>query len=213
MTKLEGLRRSARLNWEGLCYVRGLLAEGVSEWEMIEAFRQYTMGRGASKMAFDPIVGFGDHTAIPHHRGSDRKLKRGDPVTLDVGVILDGYASDCTRSFVFGGEEREMGRVVLEAFQLALTMCKPDVDFLDINNAVVKFFEGKGVGHLVKHRIGHGICHEVHEPPLAHGDDRMLREGIAITIEPGLYEDGKMGYRHEDTVIITRDGYEDLYEK
>ena len=127
------LWKSACLNAEGLKYIITLLREGVSEVELSNAYKSYILEHGATGIAFEPIVGFGDHTATPHHKVTDRKLKKGDAVTLDVGLILEGYASDCTRSFFFDGDgDKKFASIVKKAHALALKMCRPGADFGEI---------------------------------------------------------------------------------
>jgi Xaa-Pro aminopeptidase len=211
--EIESLKKSARLNYDGFLHVYSLLVEGIEEKEVAFEFEKFVRERGASKLAFDPIIAFGDHTAFPHHKVTDRKLKKNDPISIDVGVILDGYASDMTRSFFLSPEkECKMEKVVLEASRKALEMCKPGVDFKEVQDAVDDFFKKENLFDFRKHSLGHGIGLEVHEAPFMTSEKRVLKEGMSITIEPGLYEIGKLGYRHEDTIIITTKGYENLYE-
>ncbi len=211
--EIEALKKSAELNKEGFLHISSLLHEGVEEKELSWAFEKFVREKGASKLAFDPIIGFGDHTAFPHHKVTDRKLKKGDMVTFDLGVILNGYASDITRSFFYEEEgDQKIKQLVLEAHEKALTMCKPGVDFKEIQEVIDGFFKEKEVFDFRKHTLGHGVGLEVHEHPFIWSEESILKEGMCITIEPGLYEMGKFGYRHEDTIIITNKGYESFYE-
>ena len=207
------LRASAKLNLEALRYIFAILKEGMTEREVSFAYEQYICEKGATGVAFEPIIGFGDHTAIPHHKVTDRKLKKGDAVTLDVGLMLNGYASDVTRSFSFKKRgNRKFERIVKEAHALALGMCRPGVDFGEIGKRVDDFFKEKGVFQFRKHNLGHGVGKKVHEDPRVSSEDRILQAGMVITIEPGLYEVGDSGYRHEDTILITKEGFENFYE-
>ncbi len=207
------LKESARLNFKAFQHIQSLLSVGISEKEISDAYLQYIQEKGATGPAFDPIVGFGDHTAIPHHKVTDRKLKKGDAVTLDVGLILNGYASDLTRSFYFEGVgDTKFEIIVKEAHRLALEMCKPGADFGDIGKRIDQFFKEKGVFEFRKHNLGHGIGKKVHEDPYVSSNDRILCVGMVVTIEPGLYDVGNFGYRHEDTILITKEGFENFYE-
>ena len=211
--EIELLRASAKLNLEALSYLFDLLKEGITEKEVEQSYKKYILERGAIGVAFDPIIGYGDHTATPHHKVTDRKLKKGDAVTPDVGLMLDGYASDMTRSFFFKIEgDPKFEIIVREAHRKALQMCKPGVDFADIGLMCDELFRENGVFEFRKHNLGHGVGREVHEDPRVTSSDRILRPGIVITIEPGLYEVGVFGYRHEDTILITKQGYENFYE-
>ena len=127
--------------------------------------------------------------------------------------MLDGYASDVTRSFFFKEERSsKFSSIVREAHKKALVMCRPGVDFADIGKMVDDFFKEKEVFEFRKHSLGHGVGKQVHENPRVTSDDRILRPGMVITIEPGLYEVGNLGYRHEDTILITKEGFENFYE-
>lgn len=211
--EIEALRKSAELNYAGFLHIYSLLEEGIEENRLSWEFEKFVKERGASKLAFDPIIGFGDHTAFCHHKVTERKLKKNDPVLIDIGLILGGYASDMTRSFFFGQEKKEkLEEIVLEASQKALEMCRPGVDFKEIQDCVDDFFKKKNVFDFRKHSLGHGIGFEVHELPFVTSEKSILKEGMCITIEPGLYEIGKFGYRHEDTIVITNKGYENFYE-
>jgi Xaa-Pro aminopeptidase len=212
-SQISWLRESAKLNLEALTYIFDLLEEGISEEQIQEAYKKYVLDKGATGIAFDPIIGFGDHTATPHHKVTARKLKKGDAVILDVGLILDGYASDVTRSFFFKIEgDPKFEIIVREAHKKALEMCKPGADFGDIGLSIDNFFREKGVFEYRKHNLGHGVGKEVHEDPRVNSIDRILKEGMVITIEPGLYQTGLIGYRHEDTILITKKGCENFYE-
>ncbi len=207
------LKESAALNWEALCLIREGLVEGVREKEVVEKYLEFILKRGASGPAFPPIVAFGEGSAEPHHIAGGRQLKNGDAVVLDVGLVWKGYCSDVTRSFFFG----EVGdltfeKIVKEAHKQALAMCRPNVDFAEIGKMVDDFFHEMGVFEFRKHNLGHGIGKVVHEAPFVKSEDRILKAGMCVTIEPGLYEPGKFGYRHEDTIVITKEGYKNFYE-
>ena len=207
------LRASAKLNLEALNFIFDSLIEGISEIEVEKGYKHYILERGSSQTAFDPIIGFGDHTATPHHKVTDRKLKKGDPVTLDVGLVLNGYASDVTRSFVFKEDkDLKFSKIVREAHLKALQMCRPGVAFSDIGKMVDDFFLEKGVFEFRKHNRGPGVGKVVHEDPRVTSPDNILQAGMCITIEPGLYQAGFYGYRHEDTILITKEGFENFYE-
>ncbi len=211
--EIRCLRESAALNWETLCEIREILVEGVSEAEIAQKYIESILNRGATGVAFPPIIAFGESSAEPHHIPGDRKLKKGDVVLLDVGLIWKGYCSDVTRTFLFGDRaDFRFETIVRQAHSRALKMCRPGVDFAEIGKMVDDFFQEMKVFEFRKHNLGHGIGKEVHEPPFVKSEDRILQAGMCITIEPGLYDSGNFGYRHEDTIVITKEGYENFYE-
>jgi Xaa-Pro aminopeptidase len=211
--EIELLKKSAELNQNAMEFVVRNLKPGIEEIEVCNLYERFIKDHGASKVAFDPICSFSTHTANVHHRPTHRRLEKGDSVTLDFGCILNYYASDMTRSFRFyDAEISDFERVVKEAHGLALSMCKPEVDFKTIQKAVDQHFEKHGFSKYRKHSIGHGVGLQVHEEPFVLSGDTILKEGMCITIEPGLYNEGVEGCRHEDTILITKTGFENLYE-
>ena len=153
---------------------------------------------------------------MPHHNCTDKKLKKGDPILIDIGVVLDDYMSDMTRTFVFEGELPEFEQVIAlvrEAKKSAFALCKPGVRVASIDEAVRQFFKTHGLEDAFKHSLGHGLGLEIHESPIISKKNTkdVLEEGMVITIEPGLYFEGKWGCRDEDTLLITKDGYENFY--
>ena len=214
--ELELIEKSAELLWRGFLYLRGRLREGVQEKELAREFEFYVKTEGAEALSFTPIVAFGDHSALPHHRSGSRTLKRGDLVLLDLGVVLEGYASDMTRVIFFGDvAERlqEIYKCVRRAHQAALDLCAPGALISSLDLAARKEM-GDDEKYFV-HSLGHGIGLEVHEAPRIskERDKETLKEGMVITIEPGLYLPGLGGVRYEDMVVITKSGYRNLFKQ
>lgn len=216
----EKMRASAHLTESAMRYVfENVLKEGVTEKECAWEFEKYCRERGAEKMAFDPIIAFGENASYPHHHSSDRRLQSGDPVLIDVGCVVDGYASDVTRtrwSKKVPQEFAKIHEITLLAQKAALNLCFPGTFVCDLDLAARKVMRQAGVEELFVHSLGHGIGLETHEFPRISlkGEDRdtKLQEGMVITIEPGLYVEGICGVRHEDTVIIRAEGPENLYK-
>lgn len=214
--EIDKMKRSAKLNWESYRHLIEHLKEGISEKEAAWIFEAYSRENGAEKTAFGPTVAFGENTSMPHHESSDRKLMKGDPVLIDVGVHHHEYTSDLTRSFLFKGMNEayeKVANLVKEAHHVALQLCSPGKSCSDIDLAVREFFKDNGVETQFKHSLGHSLGLEIHEFPVISKKVKgvTLREGMVITIEPGLYIDGKLGFRYEDTIEITSQGYENYY--
>lgn len=209
------LQKSAALLWKGFLYLRKRLRVGVQEDALAREFEFYVKERGAEALSFEPIVAFGDHSALPHHRSGQRKLKRGDIVLLDLGVVLNGYASDMTRVVFFGDVSprmQEIYAVVRKAHQAALDKCKAGEKVAHLDQAAREIM-GKEEKHFI-HALGHGIGLDVHEFPRISKEStkEVLQEGMVITIEPGLYLPGIGGVRYEDMVVITKSGYRNLFK-
>ncbi len=217
--ELVKMRKSAALTKEGLRHLCTILTPGVKEKDLAWEFEKFCRERGAEKMAFEPIIAFGSNTSFPHHRASDRPLLAGDPVMIDVGCVLNDYASDVTRTLWSAKVPPEFFRlqkIVVRAQKAALSICLPGTSFGDLDAAAREVMREEGVEELFAHSLGHGIGLETHEFPRislrAEERDTRLKEGMVITIEPGLYAPGICGARHEDTVIVWEKGPENLYE-
>lgn len=161
------------------------------------------------------IVGSGPHGADPHHSYSDRVLADGDIVVVDIGGTLDtGYHSDCTRTYVVGGADRDQQdayRVLQQAQEAGLAAAKPGITAAELDAVVRDRIADAGYGEYFSHRTGHGIGLSGHEEPfIIAGNDLPLDEGMAFSIEPGIYIPGQWGARIEDIVVLTGDGCEPL---
>lgn len=211
------LKRAAELGSRGYDYLVSFLQEGVTEKEAAVALELFWLKEGGDKLAFAPHIAFGEGSSQPHYHISNRPLRRGDTVLIDIGVVLDHYHSDMTRVLFFGepsDEMREIYQIVLEASKRALSLCRPGVKIADVDHAARGWIEEKGFKQYFTHGLGHGVGLQIHESPRIHsiGQDAMrpLQEGMVITIEPGIYLPEVGGVRLEDTLVITKTGYENL---
>jgi Xaa-Pro aminopeptidase len=180
------------------------LNEGVSEIEVknfiIKKFLEYNV-----EPSFEPIVAFDENTSYPHHIPSNKKLKTNSLVLIDLGCKYKGYCSDITRMFNVekNKEVFYLYTKLKELQQRLISMCKPQVKVKDIDNYAREFFNQLGIKDKYLHSTGHGIGIEIHEPPrIAIHDNTVLKQGMVITIEPGIYFVGKFGLRIEDDVLI-----------
>ena len=209
------LQKSADLLWKGFQHARKELKVGMRECELAHEFEFYVKKLGAEALSFEPIIAFGENSALPHHHSGRRKLKRGDVVLMDMGVVLNGYASDMTRIVFFGEVSKriqEIYKVVRKAHQAALDVCKAG-EFVALLDTVVRKSLGREEKHFI-HALGHGIGLDVHELPRVSmkSTKEILQEGMVITIEPGIYLPGIGGVRYEDMVVITKTGYRNLFK-
>lgn len=155
---------------------------------------------------------------MPHYRAGKAKLKKNDTALIDIGVVVNGYHSDMTRVLFFGKPDpllKKMYPIVKEAQKAALSMCRPGIAVKELDLAARHVMNKYGVEQYFIHSLGHGIGLETHEAPRIkwNGEDKemLLKPGMVITIEPGLYFPGKGGLRYEDTIIINEQGHENLY--
>ncbi|HTV14709.1 MAG TPA: M24 family metallopeptidase, partial [Acidobacteriaceae bacterium] len=149
-------------------------------------------------------------SALPHGRATLSKLPRKGFVTLDFGVILNGYCSDMTRTVHLGGasrEERSAYDAVLEAQEAAVSAVRPGATCGDVDEAARGVLRKAGLARWFTHSTGHGVGLEIHEQPrVAAGHEIRLEPGMVITIEPGIYKTGQFGIRIEDMVAVTEKG-------
>jgi len=160
------------------------------------------------------IVASGPNGASPHHEPSDRRIGADDAVVVDIGGTLDGYCSDATRDYVTGrGPEgyHEVHAVLELAQQRASAAVAPGVRAQDIDRVARAVITDAGLGDAFVHRTGHGIGLEEHEAPwIVEGDTTVLAPGMAFSVEPGIYIEGRFGMRIEDIVVVTPEGVDVL---
>jgi Xaa-Pro aminopeptidase len=171
--------------------------------------------RGADGPSFDSIVASGPRGALPHASPGDAPIEPGTLVTIDIGAKLDGYCSDCTRTFAVGREPdglaREVYDLVLRAQLAGLEAVAAGRTGQEVDAVAREVIEAAGHGERFGHGLGHGVGMEIHEGPRLsrRGGEAMLRAGHVVTVEPGVYLPGRLGVRIEDLVVVT-DGAADV---
>ena len=187
---------------------------GMTEKEICAEVNYQLYKLGADALAFDTIVASGINSTKPHAVPTDKKIEKGDFITIDFGGKLDGYNADITRTIAVGkisDEQKAAYKTVLKAQKIGLSAIKPNVSRESVDVAVREFFKSQNLDQYFIHSLGHGVGVEIHEcPRLAMGEEELLQEGMVITCEPGIYIPNKFGIRIEDTVVITKDGYKNL---
>lgn len=194
--------------------VLGFIKEGVTERETALELEIYMLRNGAERASFDVIVVSGENSSKPHGVPSDRRIERGDLVTLDFGAVADGYHSDATRTVAVGeisSEKAKAYETVLAAQEKGLEALKAGVACSDADAAARDIIAAAGYGEFFTHGLGHGVGMEIHEEPtLSPKSDKILETGDVVTVEPGIYLPGRFGIRVEDMAIITENGSENL---
>jgi Xaa-Pro aminopeptidase len=164
--------------------------------------------------SFPPIVAAGPNGALPHAEPGERRIGNGELVVYDMGAQVDGYSSDCTRTFAAGepGEAaREVYELVREAQAAGLRAVAAGEQTRDVDRVPRELIAGAGHGERFGHGLGHGVGLEVHEAPrLSARSEETLQAGDVVTIEPGVYLPGELGVRIEDLVVVTEDGHRNL---
>lgn len=187
--------------------------EGITEYELA-AFIEYVMLKNGCSLAFDSIVAFGEHTASPHAHRSDKKLSNGDFITMDIGAKYQGYCSDMTRTVCFGNpssEQTEIYQAVLNAQLIALDSVKAGMTGREGDATARKYFASLGLDKYFTHSLGHGIGIDIHEGTgMTPREERLLKEGMVVSVEPGLYLDSKFGVRIEDMALVQENSVKSL---
>jgi Xaa-Pro aminopeptidase len=186
------------------------LQPGVPETTVAAQLEHSARLRGAEAMSFDTIVASGGRSALPHGRATSQRLPRKGFLTLDFGVILNGYCSDMTRTVFLGQpthRERFTYDAVREAQQAAVAAVKPGASCGEIDEAARSVLRKAGLAEYFTHSTGHGVGLEIHEAPrIAADQSQSLLPGMVVTIEPGVYIAGHFGVRIEDMVAVTPEG-------
>jgi len=186
------------------------ISEGKREREVAAKVEYVMKMEGAEKPAFDTIIASGYRSALPHGVASDKRIEKGDLVVMDLGALYKHYNSDITRTIVVGSpneKQKEIYEIVLEAQKKAVEAARPGMTAKELDSVARKIIEEYGYGDNFIHSLGHGIGLQVHEwPRISQYDETVLKEGMVVTIEPGIYIPKFGGVRIEDTVVITKNG-------
>lgn len=189
------------------------IKEGVTEIE-IAARLEYIMLKNGCELAFDSIVAFGENGSKPHAHRSERKLRRGEFVTMDFGAKYKGYCSDMTRTVALGAVDERKARAynaVLEANKLAEKAIKIGEKCCDIDAVARNYLAKFSLDKFFSHSLGHSVGVDIHEmPAFSPRCEEVLKEGMIITVEPGVYLEGDFGLRIEDMALVTKNGAEIL---
>jgi Xaa-Pro aminopeptidase len=170
--------------------------------------------RGADGPSFPSIVAAGENGALPHAVPRDVEIPARALVTLDIGARLNGYCSDCTRTWATGELDDDLAELydtVLRAQETALAAVRPGPEGREVDAVARDLIEAAGHGDHFGHGLGHGVGMDVHEAPrLARTATARLEAGNVVTVEPGIYVPGRGGARIEDLVVVTADGHDVL---
>jgi Xaa-Pro aminopeptidase/Xaa-Pro dipeptidase len=208
--ELEKMRRAVEISERVLDEVIPMISPDITEIDLAAEISYLHRKLGAEKDSFDPIVAGGIRSSMPHARPTASKFEPGTLVVIDIGCIVDGYASDQTRTVALGRipeEERRVYRIVQRAQQLGIESATAGMAARALDAQVRAFIADEGYGEAFGHGLGHGVGIMVHESPrVGTTATRTLYEGMVFTIEPGIYLEGRFGVRIEDTVVLGPDG-------
>ena len=209
--ELKKIEAAVLLNERVFQEVYQELAPGLSEREVALRLETTMRKMGAEGPSFPTIIASGPNGALPHAVPGPRKLAPGEPIVIDMGLILDGYCADMTRTVVLGEADAKtvaLFRLVRQAQLAGLAALRPGVGGQEVDRAARQVIRQGGYGAYFGHGLGHGVGLAVHEAPsLNFRNRKTLRPGMVVTIEPGIYLPGWGGIRLENMAVITADGY------
>ncbi len=212
--------KSQRINEKILDSIKKIIQESlkkktaITENEIAWKIRELAHKFGAEDLSFEPIVAFGENSASPHHSPTDRKLKKGDLVLIDMGVKYRGYCSDMTRVIFTKPptkKQQKIYNIVLQAQKNAIKNIKAGTTGACADNYAREIIEKAGFGEYFGHGSGHGTGLDIHElPSLSHNYKDKIRKNSIITIEPGIYLPGEFGIRIEDMLLVKKNDNRNL---
>lgn len=211
--ELSLIRSAQELTDSTFSYILQRISENRTEREVMLDMEFYMRRLGSEGVAFDFIVVSGKNSSLPHGVPTDKKIEKGDFVTMDFGAVFGGYRSDMTRTVAVSNitdEQRRVYDTVLNAQNAALDGIRSGVACRDIDKIARDLIEADFKG-CFGHGLGHSVGIEIHESPCFNTVcETTLREGMVLTVEPGIYLENKFGVRIEDMIVVTSNGYENL---
>ncbi len=212
--EIDCIKRAQRIAEKSLRDILEIIEEGMTEREIALELNHRMFINGAEDLSFETIVLSGENTSMPHGVPSDRIVRRGDFILMDFGAVFNGYHSDMTRTVCVGepsSEMREIYDIVLESQKLALDKARSGITGEELDSIARSFIEKHGYGQFFGHSLGHGVGLEIHEfPNVSQRNKNLLPVGSVVTIEPGIYLEGKFGVRIEDFVVLDENGCENM---
>jgi Xaa-Pro aminopeptidase len=211
--EIDAMRRSAATADVAVDAAFAASRPGVTEVAAARAANDALAAQGASRGGLAIVAG-GPNSAFPHHASSDRPMRAGEPVLVDLGGQLGGYASDITRMAFLGeppARYRQVHDIVERAVRAGIDAVRPGAPLAAVDRAARAVIEAAGFGGHFTHRVGHGIGITGHEPPsVTHLNEMPIQIGMAFSVEPGIYLEGEFGVRLEEIVVVTPAGAERL---
>ena len=210
----EKIKKAQAIAEKAFEHILGFIKEGVTEREIALELDYFMLRSGAEALSFETIAVSGANSSKPHGVPSDKKIQRGDFITMDYGAVFDGYHSDMTRTVAVGEvstKQAEIYNTVLKAQLNALSVLKAGIRCSDGDKAARDIITEAGYGDFFRHSTGHSVGVEIHETPnLSPKSKDILKAGNIVTVEPGIYIPEEFGVRIEDMVKINKSGCENL---
>lgn len=210
----EFINKAQKITDKAFGYILDRIKVGKSEKEIALDLEFFARKNGSEGVAFDFIVVSGKNSSLPHGVPSDKKIENGDFITMDFGAKWNGYCSDMTRTVAVGNisdEQKKVYDTVFTAQKMALEKIKAGAVCKDIDAAARDYIYSCGYEGCFGHGLGHGVGIDIHESPAFNiRDNTLLKSGMVMTVEPGIYIENTFGVRIEDMVVVTDNGYKNL---
>lgn len=208
--EIDKIIAAQRIAEKGFEHMLDFIKAGRTEKEIQLELDFYMLSHGAEALSFDTIALSGKNTSLPHGVPTDKAVENGEFVLLDFGAVVDGYHSDMTRTVCVGQPSDEMKKVyeiVLRAQEESLKNLKAGINGFEFDKIARDIISAEGYGENFGHSLGHGVGMEIHENPVASPRRKdILPENSIITVEPGIYIEGKFGVRIEDFAVVKENG-------
>lgn len=209
-TEIEAISRACKIAIQSYETCWKNLQAGESEKSCAHQLEELFYKNGSPKPAFETIVAFGENAAYPHHVATDKRLSANMVVLMDCGSSVEGYRSDLTRTAFFGkmtARFQKIYRIVEKAQQEGIAAVRDGISAGKIDFICREVIRKEGYGDYFVHGTGHGLGLEIHEPPrLGVRSKEILKTGMVVTVEPGIYLPGEFGVRIEDTLLVQKNG-------
>jgi len=212
--EIESIKKAAEITDLVFSEILNIIKPGLIELDLAAEIEYRMKGFGSSTPYYETIVASGKRAALPHGVASDKKIQRGDFVTMDFGAVWDGYTADLTRTVLVGKatqRQKAIYNTVLNAQQYASSKVKAGIKACDLDKVARDIIKKAGYLKYFGHGLGHGIGLLIHDNPAINPtNQQVLEPGMVITIEPGIYIPNWGGVRIEDDILVTPRGYEVL---
>lgn len=212
--EVEAIKRAQAITDDTFSHILSYIKPGVSERDIALEMEYHMRKQGASGLAFETIAVSGVNSSMPHGVPTDKKVEAGDFITMDFGASYDGYCSDMTRTVAVGfvtDKQRHVYDTVLTAHLMAAEAAAPGKTYAEIDKIARDYIDGNGYAGKFGHGLGHSLGLFIHEEPrFSPACTEIIKPGVIMTVEPGIYLPGEFGVRIEDMILITETGAEGL---